>query len=312
VADFGQRLRDAREALELSLEEAEAKTYIRRAFLEAFEEERFDATPSGSYGRGLLRNYARFLGLDPEDIVSEYRRRSGTRSQPMPAVLDEPLLRVRRNILPALFVALMALLVAAVVGWCVYNRVWLGQQPPLPTLPWLRDIPALLGPATNTPVSVATRPTQKSPTSGASATDSAAVIPSPTRSVDRSTESDATVQAREIAASATVPPTPVVRQRTATPTLAVRPSATVIQGVLVQGVVTQDTYVFVTVDGVAVQEEILPAGQRPAWQGRESVAIRVGNAAGIELTVNGVTVDPLGDEGQVVDVSYTLDTLPIE
>jgi hypothetical protein len=38
--------------------------------------------------------------------------------------------------------------------------------------------------------------------------------------------------------------------------------------------------------------------------------MRVGNAGGLKLTVNGVEVGPLGKDGEVLDVRYNLDNLP--
>jgi cytoskeleton protein RodZ len=65
---IGERLRSAREALGLSLEEVEAATRIRRSYLQALEQEAFDRLPGPAYARGFLRAYATHLGLRPEDI----------------------------------------------------------------------------------------------------------------------------------------------------------------------------------------------------------------------------------------------------
>ena len=45
MGELGQRFRAAREAKGLSLAQAEEATRIRRAFLEALEEERYEALP---------------------------------------------------------------------------------------------------------------------------------------------------------------------------------------------------------------------------------------------------------------------------
>jgi len=49
----------------------------------------------------------------------------------------------------------------------------------------------------------------------------------------------------------------------------------------------------------------LEPGEEYTWVGQESITIRIGNAAGLELTVDGEPVGPLGASGEVVDVSYT-------
>jgi cytoskeleton protein RodZ len=69
---IGQTLSDARERLGLTLEEVERATHIRVHHLEALEREAWDALPSPVQARGFLRNYADFLGLDPDAVLLEY------------------------------------------------------------------------------------------------------------------------------------------------------------------------------------------------------------------------------------------------
>ncbi len=64
-------MRQTREKLGLSLEDAENATKIRRKYLEALENEAYDQLPGVVYARGFLRNYARYLGLSGEALVQE-------------------------------------------------------------------------------------------------------------------------------------------------------------------------------------------------------------------------------------------------
>jgi cytoskeleton protein RodZ len=72
MATIGQTLCDARERLGLTLDEVERATHIRERHLEALEREAWDALPSSVQARGFLRNYADFLGLDPDAILLQY------------------------------------------------------------------------------------------------------------------------------------------------------------------------------------------------------------------------------------------------
>jgi cytoskeleton protein RodZ len=65
----GQLLRDARQARGYNLGDIERQTRIPRQYLQALEDDRFDALPAPVYARGFLRNYARFLGLDENEIL---------------------------------------------------------------------------------------------------------------------------------------------------------------------------------------------------------------------------------------------------
>jgi hypothetical protein len=64
------------------------------------------------------------------------------------------------------------------------------------------------------------------------------------------------------------------------------------------------SWVRVTVDGRVVSEEIYAPGQTLRWTGQQSVLLRVGNAAGVDLTVNGERVGVLGQAGVAVDREF--------
>jgi cytoskeleton protein RodZ len=78
MPEFGDRFKKARESLGITLEEIAAETKISARFLDAIENERFDALPGGIFSRGFIRSFAQRVGLDPEAAVSEYERLSGT------------------------------------------------------------------------------------------------------------------------------------------------------------------------------------------------------------------------------------------
>src|SRR5215468_2030225 len=76
---LGSELRAAREARDLTLEQAEQQTRIRSKYLEALEEGNYSVLPSAVQTRGFLRNYARFLNLDADLIVARYDALQGGR-----------------------------------------------------------------------------------------------------------------------------------------------------------------------------------------------------------------------------------------
>ena len=69
---LGQQLRDSREARELLLEDVEQALRIRARFLAAFESGDYADLPGMVQARGFLRNYARYLGLDEDDCLSQF------------------------------------------------------------------------------------------------------------------------------------------------------------------------------------------------------------------------------------------------
>lgn len=72
VANLGRRLRDAREASGLSIEEISARTKIKGSTLRALEAEAFDTLPGDFYTRAFLKNYSRELHLPFDGIVAEF------------------------------------------------------------------------------------------------------------------------------------------------------------------------------------------------------------------------------------------------
>ncbi len=71
---LGQRFRAAREARQLTLSEVAEQVRIRAIYLAAIEDEDWNAIGAAVYIRGFMRTYARFLGLDPEEVVAEFTR----------------------------------------------------------------------------------------------------------------------------------------------------------------------------------------------------------------------------------------------
>ncbi|MCA9960624.1 MAG: helix-turn-helix domain-containing protein [Anaerolineales bacterium] len=70
--ELGHILREAREARGLSLGEVQAQTRINSRFLEALENGNYAILPTPVHVRGFLRNYARFLDLDPAPLLERY------------------------------------------------------------------------------------------------------------------------------------------------------------------------------------------------------------------------------------------------
>ncbi|MDD4751797.1 MAG: DUF4115 domain-containing protein [Desulfitobacteriaceae bacterium] len=78
MSQIGEELVRARLERGLSLHDVEEATKIRAKYLTALEEEEFDSLPGRVYVIGFLRTYGKFLGLDDEMLVSEYKEQYGT------------------------------------------------------------------------------------------------------------------------------------------------------------------------------------------------------------------------------------------
>ena len=71
-SSFGTWLRRQREAREVSLREVADRTKISMRYLQAMEDDRFEVLPAPVFAKGFLREYARYVGLSPDDVVNHY------------------------------------------------------------------------------------------------------------------------------------------------------------------------------------------------------------------------------------------------
>ena len=87
---LGERFRAAREARGLTLSDVAEHIRIRSVYLAAIEEENWTAIGAPVYIRGFLRTYARFLGLEPEEVVAEFNSQASAPPPPVPAAPGAP------------------------------------------------------------------------------------------------------------------------------------------------------------------------------------------------------------------------------
>jgi len=73
MASFGQDLKQEREVRNISLEEIADATKINLRFLQALEEDRLDILPGKFFTRGILRSYAKHIGLNENDVLNRYQ-----------------------------------------------------------------------------------------------------------------------------------------------------------------------------------------------------------------------------------------------
>jgi cytoskeletal protein RodZ len=81
MASLGQELKKQRESRNISLDEMTSSTKIVGRYLIALEEDRFDLMPGGFFVMGILKTYAKYVGLDEREVLAKYREAG---------VLEEP------------------------------------------------------------------------------------------------------------------------------------------------------------------------------------------------------------------------------
>jgi cytoskeleton protein RodZ len=243
MASLGERLREAREARGLSPSEVSEKIRIRTVYLVAIEEENWRAVGAPVYIRGFLRTYARFLGLDPEEVVAQFGELEPGNAASEPQYLVDP--PARRNHALTWVAACVAVLLVAFVAYNALTMHRQGQEAAV--------------------VPLASPSPSASPTGASTAAPAKAVAAAP---------------------QATATPGPGARQSIAL-------------------VLSAPSWLRVTVDGTVSMEGTFPAGTSKTFHGR-AASIRVGNAGGVDVWVDGKKVGALGKTGDVVDRAFEL------
>ena len=113
---FGELLKRERELREVTLNEVTVATRIPPRFLEAFEREDWETLPGGVFNRGFVRAIARYLGLDEENLLSEYDLAYGEQRPATAALTEDPIPSPPKWALAGAAIAILLLLVGAVWG----------------------------------------------------------------------------------------------------------------------------------------------------------------------------------------------------
>jgi len=285
---LGQRLREAREAKKVSLATVEETTRIRRKYLEALEADDYEALPGGVFAQGFVRNYALYLGLDPQEMLDLL---PGT-ATPSPDVTrraaptgDYTMMDVPLQPAPSWFSAdlvigiLLAVTLLGFGGWWVY-RQYLG--------PYMQGRPTAT-PTATVPVATTTGTAPASPTT-------VTLTVTPTGSVTTEATPSATATPTR---TPTTSPTPTV---TETPT----PVAEIEVRLIAQGL----SWVEVVADGVRRFRGFMSSGDEEVFTADKRLQVHLGNAGVVRVILNGEDIGFLGEKQEVVHKEFLVEGVP--
>ncbi len=233
MMSIGQRLKSAREAKGLTLEDAARTTKVQRKILAAIEEDRLEEHLDPIYAKIFLKKYVTFLGLEPQAFLGEYLATQGP-------LLERPL-RVQTELtkqeassgFPSFLVPLGVVGLGLIgVAFCAYLAV---------------DLYGTLQKRS-------TRPVVKKVAS--------TVVKSP---------------APPKASSTT---TPLLVPKSQMLKLSIRPKV--------------DVWMQVKSDGSVIFQNVLNKGAQESWMAKEELELWTGNAAALELVLNGKPLGSLG------------------
>lgn len=276
LGKIGTTLKTQRERLGFTLSNVESQIFIPERYLTAIENGSLEELPSTVQGRGMVKNYAQFLGLDPEPLLLNYAE-----------VLQARLSKVRKHapdtgssfslwVWLRRFIASPTILWIGVVLLIASVSIWsgvliFGNQGSAPestaTIPGVADI--LLPSLTHTPT-----PEQPLTTPGEIEVD---VVLTPE------------------------PADPGVEEGEPTSTS----QFTGNEKIQIQLVIIQRSWVRVTVDNILAFEGRLIPGSVKLFGGELRIEILTGNAAGVKVIYNQRDLGVMGLYGEVINRIYS-------
>ena len=113
---LGERLKQAREAKKLSLDEVAAQLRIAKVWLDSIEKEAWGALPSRTYARGYFISYVKFMGLPEDTLLSLFNLQYAEPIKVAPSLNQKQTSNVKMKVLVVVIVPLL-LIASAWFGW---------------------------------------------------------------------------------------------------------------------------------------------------------------------------------------------------
>jgi cytoskeleton protein RodZ len=309
MISIGETLRRERLKRKLELGQIAQELKISSRFLEAIETGQLDKLPGGVFTRSFIIQYARVLGFDEEEIAGEVQRMLEPPPE-VPVFLEAPrpadsAIRVppveeweavgRRRFRWSSSLYALALVVVVTLVCSVLYTWWQRARRPVaahvsPPIAAVRQSPPP-APVQQSPPPAAQPST--APTEGAPAQPvSGAPAPAPSREQPAPQGSQG---APAPGPGSAPPPVPVASASESNPNAPVRVELTA----------DEPVWVLARSDGKYLFSGTLGAKESRTIEANSTVLLRLGNAGGITITLNGKPVGPVGPKGQVRTVQFT-------
>jgi cytoskeleton protein RodZ len=308
MPSIGETLRRERQRRNIQLDQVSRELKISPRFLEAIEEENFDRLPAGVFAKSFVRQYARMLGLDEDEAANEVQRALTPPAAAIPqfgsgANLTTSAAQRKAPPLPEFYVpkveawqhvsdrrsswssplAALGLVVVAMLGCSLIYGWWQRQRHPVT----LAASPAL-------------QRQQPAPPPRNAGPDPSPAAPAP-QEVSASPEPPAAESATTAAPSAA--------PAAATASAAIAPETAAISGepvaVKVEVTAAEPVWVMARSDGKYLFSATLKANETRTVEAANTVLLRLGNAGGVTITLNGKPIGEVGPKGQVRTVQLT-------
>ena len=301
MTSVGETLRRERLKRKLDFDQISHELKISARFLEAIENDQYQKLPGGVFAKSFVRQYARLLGLDEEELAGQV---PGALPSDPPQFLEKvkptyvapiqvPRVEEWRTVGDKGFrwSGSLSAAVMVVVAMLVCSAVYAWLQRPKSPATTLSTAPAHSAPQ-SAPVPAATAPAI------APAPVSAESTPAPVQVAGQVPADPNTAGQKPAAPKLPTPGTAELQGATphpATPSPATpNPDATV----HVEITAEEPVWVLARTDGKYAFSGTLSVGETRLVEGVKDVVLRLGNAGGVAISLNGKPVGAVGPKGQ--------------
>ncbi len=340
----GERLRYARLAQKITLEQVERDIHIRARYLAAVEEERYQDLPGDVFARGIIRTYGNYLGLDGLSLVSTYRElhKGGPDSggadirqtdkvkvvkvqlkdksdvgSGRPTGLSKkggglPMKQVGCGVVILLLLAALWFFIPSILAWLRSPSPAKEAAPPASQTAVTAEVKNETA-AAPAPKAVAKEEAPAAmPAVGAKEAQPQTAAVDEKEQLQNSTGAAKEEQSQSTAVDEKAQPqnsaSETKEEQTVSPAAEVKeeatPTAAAAPGVVLKLDFTDKCWLAVYADDTKVYEGMLSAGDSRTFTAAENISVRYGEIAAVEIEVNGQKVPPTGEKG-VADRVYT-------
>lgn len=270
---LGDLLRETREQKNLSLDDVEKGTNIRKLYIKSIEEGNYEKLPGEVFLKGFIKTYGKFLGLDSQKLIEQYKQEKNTpnpaeeinietkKEEVAPSPIEENKQQEKNSSTKILNIQQKKENNIPKIDSFSANQEYLQSHKNNSKRNILLVVAILIVIIGAVVVFISSQ--GSSDTKTTTTTETVTV-----------TEN----QAKE--------PEPIV------------------SGAEVKAVFNEDCWTEVKVDGKVVLSETIKKGNTLTWKGDKQVDVTVGNAGAVDVTFNNQPAGKLGDIGAVVSKSF--------
>ena len=272
---LGDLLRETREQKNLSLDDVEKGTNIRKLYIKSIEEGNYEKLPGEVFLKGFIKTYGKFLGLDSQKLIEQYKQEKNTpnpaeeinietkKEEVAPSPTEENKQQEKNSSTKTVNIQPKKENNIPKIDSFSANQEYLQSHKNNSKRNILLVVAILIVIIGAAVVFLSSQ--------GSSDTKT-------TTTTETVTVTETENQAKE--------PAPIV------------------SGAEVKAVFNEDCWTEVKVDGKVVLSETVKKGNTLTWKGDKQVDVTVGNAGAVDVTFNNQPAGKLGDIGAVVSKSF--------